>query len=289
MLKTTSMLLIFLILPNISFGNTFEKIDFRISFRTNIANEYVKSLSDVPIVPIIYGDVIDGTDYDGKINNELFKKALDDTITNSHDSLIFDWEGAPYRSLINDDNTKKEYIESFSKAIDVAKSYKKIQVGYYGFPSRKSYDLQLLELEKKKLKKLFDKIDILYPSLYLNYKGKGFDPIKTTEKRLNNILDLYCGSKSIYVFIYHRWHPKSNEKHKDKLIPHDIFKKYIQKLTNIKTNENCGIDGIILWGADYHWRHKKKRIAEKIESTMESYFIDTVLPYIRIIKEQISN
>lgn len=225
-------------------------------------------------LPIVYPRYID-KNQDGRLDTEQYSNHIGNRFKSYAGPIALDWEGRAYRRLIGVKSVKedvREIVDEYIKSVKLLQSVstKHVTIGFYGFPSKVSTHNDSTMKEVSNLRKIYERIDILYPSLYLGRQGFSKYTLDFTKKHLRNALQIRCEKKigkKVYAFITHRFHPNSRFT-PNSLIPFDIFEDYIKTIRGVRYRE-CKIDGIVWWGADQHWYKKGWR--KEIVSSINSY------------------
>lgn len=218
-------------------------------------------------LPIIYQQNID-IDHDGKLDLKQYIDHVEGKYQSYAGPITIDWEGNAYLCLTGDpaadmNMNTKDVVDEFVRSIKLLQclSKERLEIGFYGFPSKLSTRTNSTMEEANNLQKIYNEGQILYPSLYLNRNHlttKG--SIEFAREHLGNALKIACEGKKrkkVYAFITHRWHQKSRFS-PHALIPADVFEDYIEAIREVRY-ENCRVDGIVWWGADEHWLKKRKK------------------------------
>lgn len=241
---------------------------------------------------VIYQQNLD-EDQDGILDIDEYMNNIRIALEGLNNIIVLDWEGEPYLKITNnvvDSSEVGKIVLNYLEAISILKKHSgfNIDVGYFGFPSKGSTRRESINQETDTLFDLYDSVDVLFPSLYMNKRGISYNSeLEFIKKHLQNALKISCGStKKVYPFITHRWHPKSRYS-ANQLIPLPIFEEYIKAIKGI-SYENCYIDGIVWWGADDHWARKGREVIKKSlsnYSTIEDYNTKVISNYANIIEK----
>lgn len=185
---------------------------------------------------------------------------------------VLNWEGHGIEVLRKANTNSKEFndvLREYLKAIEYAKEMRpNVKWGFYALPLRSYWNRDEQWKERSKaLKPIYQKSDILFPSIYDFYEDEvSFaGPTKDSLYVVDNIrLALEEGHRyncEVMPFVWHRYH-NSNKKKGRQLIPEQEFKKHIHSALTAKNNDE-GISAIIWWGADAYTLKKKNTVLLK--------------------------
>jgi len=123
-------------------------------------------------LPIVYQRYMD-RDQDGKLDLGFYIDHIGRRFGEYQGAVALDWEGKAYRRLIGGEIAKEEagiIISEYVRSVSLLQSVssKRLEIGFYGFPSKRCAHAKCTEKEVRDLQKLYDSVDILFPSLYLN-------------------------------------------------------------------------------------------------------------------------
>ncbi len=183
---------------------------------------------------------------------------------NASGICMIDWEGKMMDALKKFPEEHEKFqttLKEVIKTVQLAKSTRpNVKWGMYGLPLRKYYKRdEAWQNNAKKLKPLFQEVDILFPSIYDFYEG---DTQKDRDYVSDNVqLALQFGSelnKTVFPVMWHRWHV-SNKKHPYGLIPLSEFLGMVGAAYEANVDGKT-IDGIAWWGieSDAYFRNHKK-------------------------------
>lgn len=223
----------------------------------NLSNKY-----DLGSIKIIGASMID-PGQKGIIDYPTLERYLGIIIPDKNDSsiLCIDIENKIYHNL-KEARSSVSSVKEFIKIIDFIKEKRPfIKLGFYGLPFTVYYDAQLKINRKEILNEVLSKVDVIFPSLYVQYpkEEKG---IKSNFSYFKVNLDnaLFFSKKydkKIMPFFWFLVHP-SNKRYGYAILPKAEVNEYLKYIVDY-LKEHDSFSGIVIWNSNTPFRLKEEK------------------------------